>query len=97
VDDGQVAVEHEDVVVVHREPLQRGVAVVRHVDSHRLPPQADSDRVGEQPFVLDDEHPHPAHLLFVGPPAVRSRAALHRDAAGRRRCLIVPRPAVRNV
>jgi hypothetical protein len=58
-DDRQVAVEHHHVVVVDRQPLEGGVAVVGHVDGHGVPAQATGDGVGQQPLVLHDQHPHP--------------------------------------
>jgi len=57
-DDRQVAVQHHDVVVVDRQPLERGVAVVGHVHGHRLSAQPLGDGVGQQPFVLDNQDAH---------------------------------------
>jgi hypothetical protein len=62
----QVAVEHQDVVAVHGKALQRGRSVAGDVDRERLLPQTLGDSIDEQPFVLDDEHPHLALLPPAG-------------------------------
>jgi len=62
--DVQVAVEHHHVVVVDREPFQRGVAVVGHVYGHRLTAQPIGDGVRQQAFVLHHQHTH--HSIMPG-------------------------------
>ena len=58
MDDGQVAVEHHDVVAVDGDPIEGGAAVVGDVDGHRLPAQATGDGVGQYLLVLDHQHSH---------------------------------------
>ena len=53
-----VAVEHDHVVGVDRELLQRGVAVAGDVGGDRLETQPIADRLGEVELVLDDQHAH---------------------------------------
>jgi hypothetical protein len=67
--DRQVAVEDDDVVVVDRQPLERGITVVGDVDGHRVAAQAHRDRVGKQPFVF---HHQNAHLPIMPGPGVRA-------------------------
>jgi hypothetical protein len=55
---GQVPVEHDHVVGVHTDPLQRGVAVVADVHGHGQPAQPLGDGVREKLFVLHDQHTH---------------------------------------
>jgi hypothetical protein len=50
---GQVAVEHDHVVVVDAEALQRGVAVERDVHGVGVVAQPLGDRLGEHPLVFD--------------------------------------------
>jgi hypothetical protein len=71
---GQIPVEDHHVVVVDVEALQGLVAVVGDIDGHRVPPQPGGDGVGQQPFVLHHQHPHPA--IVPGQPV--------RSAFGRR-------------
>jgi hypothetical protein len=58
VHDRQVAVEDHHVVVVDVEPLERGAAVVDHVDGVRVAAQPLRDRLGQQLLVLDHQNPH---------------------------------------
>ena len=55
---GQVAVEHDDVVVGDGRVRERVVAVEGDVDGHPLTPQAVGNRLGEALVVFDDEHAH---------------------------------------
>ena len=57
-----VAVEHDDVVLVDRELLERGVSVARDVGGDRLEAQPVADGFGEVELVLDDQHPHALSL-----------------------------------
>lgn len=54
----QVAVEHDDVVAVHGDPLHGGVAVVADVDGHVHVPQPRRDGVGQQFLILGDQDSH---------------------------------------
>ena len=63
---GQVPVEHDHVVGVHPDPLQRGVAVVADVDGHGQPAQPLGDGVREELFVLHDQHPHAGQCASPG-------------------------------
>jgi hypothetical protein len=47
---------------VDRDLLQRLLAVVGHVDGHRLAPQAHRDQVGHQPLVVRHQHSHAVTL-----------------------------------
>ena len=57
MDDGQVAVEDDDVVGNEPRLRQRGAAIVRHVDRHPLPSQPAGQRSRQVALILDDEHP----------------------------------------
>ena len=59
---GDVAVEHDDVVLIDRELLERGVAVARDVGGDRLEAQPVADGLGEVELVLDDQHAHAPSL-----------------------------------
>jgi hypothetical protein len=63
VDHRQIAIEHHDVIGVRGQAFQRDRSVAGDVDREPLLPQTLGDGVGEQPFVLDDEHPHRGLLL----------------------------------
>lgn len=65
VDDGQVAIEHHDLVGVHRRVPERLFAVERDVDRHPFVAEATRDRVSESRFVLDDEDAHASMLPDV--------------------------------
>ena len=68
---GQVAVEHEHVVVGEREVRERVVAVERDVDGHALAAQARSDRLGQLDVILDQQYSH--RPLQRGASAVTAR------------------------
>ena len=53
-----VAVEYRDVVVVHAEAFERGLAVVTDVDGHGELAQPVGDGVGEKPLVVGEKHAH---------------------------------------
>jgi hypothetical protein len=55
---GQVAIQHQDVVLVHPETFKCRISVIGDIHRHRLAPQPDRDGVGQQPFVLHDQYPH---------------------------------------
>ena len=55
---GQVAVEHDDVVVVDRGLPQPGRAVERDVDRHAVALQPERDRLGQLRLILDHQHAH---------------------------------------
>ena len=57
---GQVPVEHEHVVGVDGEPVQRRVAVERDVGRDRLAAEAGLQRLREVELVLGDQHAHPS-------------------------------------
>jgi hypothetical protein len=57
-DDGDIAIEDEHVVVVDGRALEAGLAVIGDVDGHGVVPQPFCDRIGQLPFVFDDENPH---------------------------------------
>ncbi|GGW12389.1 hypothetical protein GCM10010230_67660 [Streptomyces narbonensis] len=68
MDEREVAVEDDDVVVVHPDALKGRGAVVHDVDCHGLPAQSGGHRIGEQLLVLDDEYTHVVVLpLSRGP------------------------------
>jgi hypothetical protein len=54
----QVAIEHDDVVLVHARLVQRLGAVVGDIHRHGLAAQAAGDRVGEAGFVFGDQYTH---------------------------------------
>jgi hypothetical protein len=58
VHDGQAAVEHHDVVTVHRDHLERAGAVAADVHGDRPCAQAVGDRLRHDGLVLDDQHSH---------------------------------------
>ena len=58
VNTGQVAVEHDHVVVVDQRSLQGGVPVQGGVDRHPLQAQPGRDRLGQLAVVLCHEYPH---------------------------------------
>jgi hypothetical protein len=58
VEPGLVAVEPHNVVGGERGQLEGLNAVEGKVDRDPLPPQADSDRLGELGAVFDEEHAH---------------------------------------
>jgi hypothetical protein len=55
---GQVAVEHDHVVVDHARLHERARAVVGDVDGHALAPQPAGDRPREALLVLRNQDPH---------------------------------------
>ena len=55
---GDVAIEHDHVVLVDGELLERSVAVAGDVRRDRLEPEPVADRLGEEELVLDDQHAH---------------------------------------
>ena len=55
---GQVAVEHDHVVVVDERARQASLAVERDIDRHPRVTQAGRDRFGQLLVVLDHKYPH---------------------------------------
>jgi hypothetical protein len=58
VDDGDVAIEHQDVVLVDGESFECCGSVVGDVDGVRLLTQPLGDRVGEPRLVLHYQYAH---------------------------------------
>jgi hypothetical protein len=56
--DGEIAIEHDHVVVDRVHARECATAVVRHVDRHILAAQPACDRIGEVLLVLDNQHAH---------------------------------------
>ena len=63
---GEVAVEHDHVVVGEGDLAQRLVAVERDVGGDRLAPEARLQRLGQEALVLDDQDPHRSHSRRAG-------------------------------
>ena len=55
---GQVAVEHQHVVVGERQVRERVVSVEGDVHGHALPAQAGGDRFRQLDVILDQQYPH---------------------------------------
>ena len=55
---GQVAVEHDHVVVVDERARQAGLAVERDIDRHPRVTQPGRDRLGQLLIVFDHKHAH---------------------------------------
>jgi hypothetical protein len=53
VDQGEVAVEHDDVIRDDSGARQRVTAVVGDIDGDPLPAQATRDRIGQKLMILD--------------------------------------------
>lgn len=62
VHQGEVPVQHHDVVVVDLDALQGRSTVVHDIDGHGLTAQSGGHRIGEQLLVLHDEYAHGAVL-----------------------------------
>ena len=55
---GQIAIQHNHVIVVDGGLLQRQLPVIGDVHRQRVAPQSVGDRVGQQPFVFHHQNAH---------------------------------------
>jgi hypothetical protein len=58
--DGQVTVEHHDVVAGEGGPIQGVTTVEGHVGGDALTPEACGDQFGQLGLVFDNQHTHRA-------------------------------------
>ena len=80
---GQVAIEHDHVVVVDRGLPQPGRAVERDVDRHALALQPERDRLGQLRLILDHQHAHSPCQKCGGSPPDAGRQDVRRQVTQR--------------
>jgi hypothetical protein len=90
MDDGQVAVEDDDVVLDDRGLLERDRAVVGEIDREGIAAEPTRDRVRQGPIILHDQDPHVAGTV-QGP----ARVASGSFRPGSRQAYIARRPVNR--
>jgi hypothetical protein len=66
VKSGQIAIEHDHVVIVDHRAGQAGLAVERDIDSHVFVPQPGRNRLGQLSVVFDHKHAHCCSFAYDG-------------------------------
>jgi hypothetical protein len=60
-----VAIQDDHVVVVGREPVERGVAIERDIRSDRFVAEPGLERLREEKLIFDNQYVHPGSSLHL--------------------------------